>query len=83
VIGQALSLPRVTNSQPGVKNKNPIYAERKIQTIYLRDLSLETETVPYDLRQDYLIEKYNYPEMLHNFICGNEEGQILVNLDER
>ena len=54
-----------------------------INPIFLRDLSLEVEKVPFDDRQKFIEQKYKYgQDKLHKMIVGEEEGQILLNFDE-
>jgi hypothetical protein len=39
--------------------------------------------MPYDQRNNYLIEKYNFEEeLLNEKMLGNNQGQIMVNFDE-
>lgn len=50
-------------------------SERNLQSIYLRDLALETKNIPYEERVQYLEDKYQFgSDMLHHMITGERPG---------
>ena len=56
---------------------------RNIQTIHLKDLTCEVQSIPYDNRQTTLEKQYNFgSKMLTGMITGEQPGQIMVNIDE-
>lgn len=50
-------------------------SERNLQTIFLRDLAIETKDIPYDERIQYVEDKYQFgSDMLHHMITGERPG---------
>lgn len=54
---------------------------RDVTQVFLKDLALESESISFEKRSDYLLEKYKFSEELEKLITGEEVGQLLINYD--
>ena len=58
-------------------------SSRSVVQLYLRNLALEVQDIPYDSRDAYLDSKYGFEEQLLNQkMIGQSTGQVLLNFDE-